>query len=80
MRGCLKETTTIMTIEDNLEQAASTIRQGGRDLYGRALERTKEGAEAADKILRRNTYNVLLAGLATGFLVGYVCARACRRG
>lgn len=69
-----------MKIEDNLEQAANTIKQGGRELYGRALERTMHGAEAADTILRRNTYNVLLAGMAAGLVAGYCLSRGCRCG
>lgn len=59
------------------DQVAETI-QHGKDLCGQALERTKEGAEAAGDLLRRHTFAVLLAGLAAGFVAGCVCSRTCR--
>lgn len=58
------------------DQVAETI-QHGRDLYGQALERTRESAEAAGLLLRQNTFKVLVGGLVAGFLVGCLCARTC---
>jgi ElaB/YqjD/DUF883 family membrane-anchored ribosome-binding protein len=62
-----------MKIEDTLEQ----VGQQGKDLYDRALEKTREGAGAADRMLHRNTYNVLAAGILAGFVTGFLVSRGC---
>jgi len=65
-----------MNIEDTLEDAGKTIKQG-RVFYERALEKTKEGAGMADKLLHRNAYNMLAAGILAGFVAGLLASRGC---
>jgi ElaB/YqjD/DUF883 family membrane-anchored ribosome-binding protein len=71
---CGRKQINLMKLEDTLEQ----VSQQGKDLYGRALEKTREGAGAADRILHRNTYNVLAAGILAGFVTGFLVSRGCR--
>jgi ElaB/YqjD/DUF883 family membrane-anchored ribosome-binding protein len=66
-----------MKPKDMSDQVAETI-QHGRDLYDQALERTRESTQAAETLLRRNAFKVLLGGLAAGFVAGCLCSRACR--
>jgi ElaB/YqjD/DUF883 family membrane-anchored ribosome-binding protein len=63
--------------EDVSEQANETVEQG-KALYNRALEKTREGAKAADEIVHRHAYNVLAAGVVVGFVAGFLVYRGCR--
>lgn len=63
-----------MTIEHTIEDAGKTIKRG----YERAVGKAKDGAELADRMLHRNTYNTLAAGVAAGFLAGLLVGRSCR--
>jgi hypothetical protein len=66
-----------MKTEDILKQAAATTKQG-KDLYNFAFERTRKGVRAADQMMHRNTYNVLVAGILAGLVTGFFVSRGCR--
>ena len=59
------------------EQVNQAVEQG-KALYNEALEKTREGAKAADEIMHRHAYNVLVAGIVVGFLAGFLASRGCR--
>ena len=63
--------------EETSGQTNETIEQG-KALYNRALEKTREGAKAADEIVHRHAYNVLAAGVVAGFLTGFLVCRGSR--
>ena len=66
-----------MKTEETSEQANETLEKG-KALYNRALEKTRESAKAADEIVHRHAYNVLAAGVITGFLAGFLVSRGGR--
>jgi ElaB/YqjD/DUF883 family membrane-anchored ribosome-binding protein len=72
-----------MKIEETLERvgerADRTIKHG-KDLYERAMERTREGSGAVDRILRGNTYTLFATGILAGFVAGALVSRGCRFG
>lgn len=66
-----------MKTPDTNEQAGETNTQT-KHLRDRALEKIREGAGAADRVVHQNTYNVLAAGTVLGFVFGLLVARSCR--
>jgi ElaB/YqjD/DUF883 family membrane-anchored ribosome-binding protein len=68
---------TRMKTEQISEQASQAVEQG-KAIYSRALEKTRERAKAADQLVHRNTYNVLVAGIVLGFVTGFLVSRGCR--
>jgi len=50
-----------------------------RELFGRASQRAVEQAKAADRVIRDNPYQIVVAALGVGALIGYLAARKCRR-
>jgi ElaB/YqjD/DUF883 family membrane-anchored ribosome-binding protein len=67
----------IMKTPDTHEAASEAAPQS-KDLRERALEKIREGADAADRVVHRNTYNVLAAGTVVGFVLGFLVSRGCR--
>jgi len=65
-----------MKTEEISEQASQAVEQG-KAIYNRALEKTREGAKAADDLVHRNAYNVLAAGIVVGFFLGFLASREC---
>lgn len=61
-----------------------TNEQAGEDgaqtwpMCDRALERIREGAGAADRIVHDNTYKLLAAGTLFGFVISLLVLRGCR--
>ena len=49
-------------------EQAGHISSQAQEIRDRALERIREGAVAADRMVHRNTYNVLAAGIVVGFV------------
>ena len=68
---------SIMKTPDTHEAAGEAAQQSN-DLRERALEKIREGADAADRVIHRNTYNVLAAGTVLGFVLGFLVSRGCR--
>jgi ElaB/YqjD/DUF883 family membrane-anchored ribosome-binding protein len=66
-----------MKTEDKPKHAVESGKQP-QDLPHRALERIRESAGAADRIVHQNTYNVLAAGIVVGFVTGLLVSRSCR--
>jgi ElaB/YqjD/DUF883 family membrane-anchored ribosome-binding protein len=62
----------------DIHEKAAEIGAQTKHLSERALERIREGAGAADRIMHRNTYNVLAAGTLFGFLLGFFVSRGGR--
>ncbi len=58
--------------------AASEAAQQSKHLRELALAKIREGADAADRVVHRNTYNVLAAGTVVGFVLGFLVSRGCR--
>jgi ElaB/YqjD/DUF883 family membrane-anchored ribosome-binding protein len=59
------------------EQVNQAVEQG-KELYNQALEKTWEGARAADEMVHRHAYHTLVAGVVVGFLAGFLASRGCR--
>jgi hypothetical protein len=70
----LRKKSHIMKTENSLNPTS----QQDKDFYTRALEKTLEGAKAADQIAHRHTYNLLLAGILVSFVTGLLVSRNCR--
>jgi ElaB/YqjD/DUF883 family membrane-anchored ribosome-binding protein len=66
-----------MKTEDILEQADQTAKQV-KSLYNRAMEKTREGSNAADDLLHQHTYKTLATGMLLGVVTGYCFAQKCR--
>jgi ElaB/YqjD/DUF883 family membrane-anchored ribosome-binding protein len=66
-----------MKTEDKLEQADQTTKQD-KSLYNRALEKTREGAKAADEVVHHHTYKLLATGMLAGLVAGYLVSQKCR--
>jgi ElaB/YqjD/DUF883 family membrane-anchored ribosome-binding protein len=66
-----------MKTEDTPKQVGATVKQT-QDPPHRALERIRESAGAADRIVHQNAYNVLAAGVVVGFVTGLLVSRSCR--
>ena len=62
----------------DIHEAAGEAAQQAKHLRERALEKLREGAGAADRVVHRNTYNVLAAGTVFGFVLGFLVSRGCR--
>ena len=56
------------------ERLASAL-ENSKELYGRARERTLNGARAADHVLRDNPYQVVVLALGVGAVIGFFAAR-----
>jgi ElaB/YqjD/DUF883 family membrane-anchored ribosome-binding protein len=66
-----------MKTEDILEQADQTAKQV-MSLYNRTVEKTCDGAKAADDLLHHHTYKTLVTGMFVGVVTGYFLAQKCR--
>jgi ElaB/YqjD/DUF883 family membrane-anchored ribosome-binding protein len=66
-----------MKTEDKLEYTDPTTKQD-KALYNRALDKTREGAKAADELLHHHTYKLLAAGMLAGLVTGYLVSQKCR--
>ena len=77
--GATKASTknNIMKTTDTHEAVGEAAQQSN-DLRERALEKLREGADAADRVIHRHTYNVLAAGTVLGFVLGFLVSRGCR--
>ena len=51
----------------------------GKEMYGRARDKTVEGAKAADEAVHEHPYEAIGIALGMGALVGYLVARRCSR-
>jgi ElaB/YqjD/DUF883 family membrane-anchored ribosome-binding protein len=70
-----------MKTEDILEQADQTAKQV-KSFYNRTMEKTCDGAKAADDLLHHHTYKTLATGMLVGVFTGYFLAqkgRCCAR-
>jgi ElaB/YqjD/DUF883 family membrane-anchored ribosome-binding protein len=70
-----------MKTETQLKNADQTAEQD-KSLYNRALEKTREGAEAADELLHHHAYKLLAMGMLAGLVTGYLVSqryRCCSR-
>jgi ElaB/YqjD/DUF883 family membrane-anchored ribosome-binding protein len=47
----------------------------GKELMGRAREKTVEGAKATDQLVRENPYQTVVLALAVGTVIGFLLAR-----
>jgi len=63
---------------EEISEQASQAAEHGKAIYNRALEKTREGAKAADDLVHRNAYNVLAAGIVVGFVIGFLASREYR--
>ena len=50
-----------------------------KEIAGRVRDKAVEGAQAADKTMRENTYQVIGIAFGVGALVGYLAMRRCDR-
>jgi ElaB/YqjD/DUF883 family membrane-anchored ribosome-binding protein len=75
-RRYIKQTNMMKT--PDIQTQAADIGTQAKHLGDRALERIREGAGAADRMMHQNTYNVLAAGTLFGFLVGFLVSRGGR--
>ena len=66
-----------MKTETKLEHADQTAKQD-KSLYKRAVEKTREGAQAADEILHHHTYKLLATGMLMGLVSGFLVSQKCR--
>ncbi len=66
-----------MKTEPKLEHADQTAHQD-KSLYNRAVEKTREGAQAADEILHHHTYKLVATGLLVGLVSGFLVSQKCR--
>jgi ElaB/YqjD/DUF883 family membrane-anchored ribosome-binding protein len=66
-----------MKPEDILEQANQTAKQV-KSIYNRTVEKTCDGAKAADDLLHHHTYKTLVTGMFVGVVTGYFLAQKCR--
>jgi len=66
-----------MKPEDILEQADQTAKQV-KSIYNRAMEKTCDGAKAADNLLHHHTDKTLVTGMLVGVVTGYFLAQKCR--
>lgn len=70
-----------MKTETQLKNADQTAKQD-KSVYNRAVEKTREGAKAADEILHHHAYKLLAMGTLAGFVTGYLVSqkyRCCSR-
>jgi ElaB/YqjD/DUF883 family membrane-anchored ribosome-binding protein len=51
----------------------------GKELYGRAREKTVQGAKAVDEAVHEHPYQAIAIALGVGALIGYVLARRSSR-
>ena len=51
----------------------------GKEIYGRARDKTVEGAKAADQAVHEHPYEAIGLALGVGALIGYLVARQCSR-
>ncbi len=66
-----------MKTETKHEQSDET----GAEVKGfrhHAVERIREGAGTADRMVHQNAYNVLAGGIIVGFIAGFLVSRGCR--
>ena len=49
--------------------------ESSKELYGRARERTLNGARAADHVVRENPYQTVLLALSVGAVIGFFAGR-----
>jgi len=59
------------------EPADPTAKQD-KPLYNRALDKTLEGAKAADELLHHHAYKLITAGMLVGLVGGYLVSQKCR--
>jgi hypothetical protein len=62
-----------MKTEDKPERANPTA-----TFYNRAVDKTREGAKAADELLHHHTYMLLAAGILLGSVTGYFVSQKYR--
>ena len=66
-----------MKTDDILEQADQTAKHV-KSISNRTVERTCDGAKAADDLLHHHTYKTLVTGMLVGVVTGYFIAQKCR--
>jgi ElaB/YqjD/DUF883 family membrane-anchored ribosome-binding protein len=66
-----------MKTQDILEQADQTAKPV-KSLYNRTMEKTCDGAKAADDLFHHHAYKLLATGMLMGLASGYLLAQKCR--
>lgn len=51
----------------------------GKEIYDGALDRTLEGAKAANRTVRENPYQAVGIGFGIGAMLGFLLSRRCAR-
>jgi len=62
----------------DLHEQIDEVTKQTKHLRDRAVEKIRESAGAADRMMHQNTYNVLAAGAVFGFVIGFLVSRGCR--
>lgn len=51
-----------------------------KSIYDQACDKTLDGTAAVNDLVHKNSYQAIAIGLGVGAILGYLIARACKRG